>query len=131
MAGDNGGKALTGLRTPSIGYKPFRYPWAYEFWRRQQQVHGHHRPAAVPAVDERARGRRPVGLERADRRRMLDMVGERTVIFSTHITSDLERVADRVAVLKALRERVLERNYINNLLESIAREMDGSPHQSA
>ncbi|MBI3438736.1 MAG: ribonucleotide-diphosphate reductase subunit beta [Proteobacteria bacterium] len=30
---------LTGLRTPSIGYKPFRYPWAYEFWRRQQQVH--------------------------------------------------------------------------------------------
>jgi ribonucleoside-diphosphate reductase beta chain len=39
MAGDNGGKALTGLRTPSIGYKPFRYPWAYEFWRRQQQVH--------------------------------------------------------------------------------------------
>ncbi|ANP47178.1 ribonucleotide-diphosphate reductase subunit beta [Candidatus Viadribacter manganicus] len=39
MAGDNGGKTLTGLRTPSIGYKPFRYPWAYEFWRRQQQVH--------------------------------------------------------------------------------------------
>src|SRR5262249_3653954 len=30
---------LTGLRTPSIGYKPFRYPWAYEFWRRQQQLH--------------------------------------------------------------------------------------------
>jgi ribonucleoside-diphosphate reductase beta chain len=38
MAGENEGK-LTGLRTPSIGYKPFRYPWAYEFWRRQQQVH--------------------------------------------------------------------------------------------
>ena len=33
MAGQNGGK-LPGLRTPSIGYKPFRYPWAYEFWRR-------------------------------------------------------------------------------------------------
>jgi ABC-2 type transport system ATP-binding protein len=31
---------------------------------------------------------------------LLDMVGARTVIFSTHITSDLERVADRVAVLK-------------------------------
>ncbi|HVZ98815.1 MAG TPA: ribonucleotide-diphosphate reductase subunit beta [Caulobacterales bacterium] len=28
-----------GLMTPSVGYKPFRYPWAYEFWRRQQQVH--------------------------------------------------------------------------------------------
>ncbi|MGD9967745.1 MAG: ribonucleotide-diphosphate reductase subunit beta [Hyphomonadaceae bacterium] len=38
MAVEHGGK-LTGLRTPSIGYKPFRYPWAYEFWRRQQQVH--------------------------------------------------------------------------------------------
>jgi ribonucleoside-diphosphate reductase beta chain len=37
MAGATG--TLTGLRTPSIGYKPFRYPWAYEFWRRQQQVH--------------------------------------------------------------------------------------------
>ena len=28
-----------GLLVPSRGYKPFRYPWAYEFWRRQQQVH--------------------------------------------------------------------------------------------
>lgn len=31
---------------------------------------------------------------------LLEMVGTRTVLFSTHITSDLERVADRVAVLK-------------------------------
>ncbi len=31
---------------------------------------------------------------------LLDMVGERTVLFSTHLTSDLERVADRVALLK-------------------------------
>lgn len=31
---------------------------------------------------------------------VLDMVGERTVLFSTHITSDLERVADRVAILR-------------------------------
>lgn len=28
-----------GLLTPSEGYKPFRYPWAYEFWKRQQRVH--------------------------------------------------------------------------------------------
>jgi len=28
-----------GLLTPSVGYKPFRYPWAYEMWKRQQQVH--------------------------------------------------------------------------------------------
>ena len=31
---------------------------------------------------------------------LLDMVGARTVLFSTHITSDLERVADRVAILQ-------------------------------
>ncbi len=28
-----------GLLIPSRSYKPFRYPWAYEFWRRQQQIH--------------------------------------------------------------------------------------------
>ncbi len=28
-----------GLLTPSNGYKPFRYPWAEEYWLRQQQVH--------------------------------------------------------------------------------------------
>ena len=30
---------LPGLLRPSHSYKPFRYPWAYEFWQRQQQVH--------------------------------------------------------------------------------------------
>jgi ribonucleoside-diphosphate reductase beta chain len=49
MAGENGGK-LPGLRTPSIGYKPFRYPWAYEFWRRQQQVHW--MPEEVPLGED-------------------------------------------------------------------------------
>ncbi len=49
MAGANGDK-LTGLRTPSIGYKPFRYPWAYEFWRRQQQVHW--MPEEVPLGED-------------------------------------------------------------------------------
>ncbi|MEZ5994829.1 MAG: ribonucleotide-diphosphate reductase subunit beta [Hyphomonadaceae bacterium] len=49
MAGENRGK-LTGLRTPSIGYKPFRYPWAYEFWRRQQQVHW--MPEEVPLGED-------------------------------------------------------------------------------
>ena len=49
MAGENGGKR-TGLRTPSVGYKPFRYPWAYEFWRRQQQVHW--MPEEVPLGED-------------------------------------------------------------------------------
>jgi len=30
---------LPGLMTPSASYKPFRYPWAIEYWRRQQQIH--------------------------------------------------------------------------------------------
>lgn len=25
--------------TPSVGYKPFRYPWAYDYWKLQQQLH--------------------------------------------------------------------------------------------
>ena len=33
------GRVLPGLMTPSYSYKPFRYPWAYEFWKRQQQIH--------------------------------------------------------------------------------------------
>jgi len=37
MGATNG--TLVGLQTPSRAYKPFRYPWAYDFWRRQQQVH--------------------------------------------------------------------------------------------
>lgn len=28
-----------GLLTPSTGYKPFRYGWAYEAWKRQNEVH--------------------------------------------------------------------------------------------
>lgn len=29
----------SGLLTSSIAYKPFRYPWAYDFWQQQQRVH--------------------------------------------------------------------------------------------
>src|SRR5690606_30494968 len=31
--------ARPGLMTPSTSYKPFRYPWAIDYWRRQQQIH--------------------------------------------------------------------------------------------
>jgi ribonucleoside-diphosphate reductase beta chain len=48
--GSNGTAALPGLRTPSVGYKPFRYPWAYEFWRKQQQVHW--MPEEVPLGED-------------------------------------------------------------------------------
>lgn len=30
---------LPELMKPSTSYKPFRYPWAIDYWRRQQQIH--------------------------------------------------------------------------------------------
>ena len=39
MAGGTQITKLPGLMTPSRAYKPFRYPWAYDFWKRQQQIH--------------------------------------------------------------------------------------------
>jgi ribonucleoside-diphosphate reductase beta chain len=39
-----------GLLTPSVGYKPFRYPWAYDFWQKQQQVHW--MPEEVPLGED-------------------------------------------------------------------------------
>lgn len=31
-----------GLYTPSVGFKPFRYPWAYQFWLDHQKQHWVH-----------------------------------------------------------------------------------------
>ncbi|WP_269715441.1 ribonucleotide-diphosphate reductase subunit beta [Caulobacter sp. NIBR2454] len=41
---------LPGLLTSSVGYKPFRYPWAYDFWKKQQQVHW--MPEEVPLGED-------------------------------------------------------------------------------
>jgi ribonucleoside-diphosphate reductase beta chain len=41
---------LPGLMTPSHGYKPFRYPWAHEYWKRQQQIHW--MPEEVPLGED-------------------------------------------------------------------------------
>ncbi|WP_304164328.1 ribonucleotide-diphosphate reductase subunit beta, partial [Phenylobacterium aquaticum] len=42
--------ASPGLLTPSFAYKPFRYPWAYDFWKKQQQVHW--MPEEVPLGED-------------------------------------------------------------------------------
>ncbi len=42
--------ATAGLLTPSHSYKPFRYPWAYDFWKRQQQIHW--MPEEVPLGED-------------------------------------------------------------------------------
>jgi ribonucleoside-diphosphate reductase beta chain len=43
-------RSLPGLLTPSFAYKPFRYPWAHEFWKKQQQVHW--MPEEVPLGED-------------------------------------------------------------------------------
>ena len=47
------------------------------------------------------------------------VTGDRTVLFSTHITSDLERVADRVAVLKD--GRIVYNDELASLKDSVKR----------
>ena len=37
-------------------YKPFEYPWAYEFWKRQQQIHW--MPEEVPLEKTAVIGRK-------------------------------------------------------------------------
>ena len=49
MAYGKGG-TLPGILTPSRAYKPFRYPWAYDFWKRQQQIHW--MPEEVPLGED-------------------------------------------------------------------------------
>jgi ribonucleoside-diphosphate reductase beta chain len=39
-----------GILTSSHSYKPFRYPWAYDFWKRQQQIHW--MPEEVPLGED-------------------------------------------------------------------------------
>lgn len=41
---------MTGLKTESVGYKPFRYPWAFDFWQQQQRVHW--LPEEVPMAED-------------------------------------------------------------------------------
>ena len=41
---------LPGLMTPSRSYKPFRYPWAIDYWRKQQQIHW--MPEEVPLGED-------------------------------------------------------------------------------
>jgi ribonucleoside-diphosphate reductase beta chain len=41
---------MSGLLTPNPVYKPFRYPWAYEAWHKQQQIHW--LPEEVPMADD-------------------------------------------------------------------------------
>ena len=69
---------------------------------------------------ERARG--PIEAKRASHESQLEELSVRwDALLDRHASAE-----ERRPVLEALRERVLERNYINNLLASIEREMAGA-----
>jgi ribonucleoside-diphosphate reductase beta chain len=46
----SGKRSLREAREARKTYKPFEYPWAYEFWKRQQQVHW--MPEEVPLGED-------------------------------------------------------------------------------
>jgi ABC-2 type transport system ATP-binding protein len=71
-------------------------------------------------LDEPAASLDP-GARRDFLRALLDIAaeGKRTVLFSTHITSDLERVADRVAILRA--GKIVYNGELDDLKDSVKR----------
>jgi ribonucleoside-diphosphate reductase beta chain len=44
------GRGMPNLKEERVGYKPFTYPWAYEAWLLQQQLHW--LPEEVPMADD-------------------------------------------------------------------------------
>jgi molecular chaperone HscB len=77
--------------------------------------------APVSAWKERlARARRPIEQRRAAHERQLQELSRRW----DELVDDHASDAERRPVLEALRERILERNYINNLLAGIERELN-------
>jgi ABC-2 type transport system ATP-binding protein len=78
-----------------------------------------HEPELL-VLDEPAASLDP-GARRDFLRTLLDIAvdGKRTIVFSTHITSDLERVADRVAILRA--GRITYDGELDQLKDSVKR----------
>ena len=66
------------------------------------------------------RARAPIEARRADHEAQL----QRLTLEWDALVDSQASASDRRAVLEALRERMLERNYINNLLAGIERELD-------
>ena len=86
---------------------------------REQKASG------APAETWRARldrARQPIDAKRAEHESQLQELSERWDAVADNETAD----GDRRKVLDALRDRILERNYINNLLAGIERELNTS-----
>jgi molecular chaperone HscB len=71
------------------------------------------------------RAAKPIEAKRAEHEQQLQSLAARWDILDGSGSPD-----DRKAVLNALRDRMLERNYINNLLGTIDRELSGSGLQA-
>ena len=83
------------------------------------------RESGAPAEQWRPRLQRaatPIETKRADHEAQLQSLSARWDALEPDASGD-----ERKAVLNALRERMLERNYINNLLGTIERELNESP----
>ena len=87
------------------------------------------RAGGAPDVEWRARLRQaaiPIEEKRAEHERQLEELSTRWDTVADRQAMD----AERRAVLHALRDRVLERNYINNLLGTIENELDAGPSEA-
>ena len=80
-------------------------------------------PAALRSRLEAAR--QPIDRKRDEHERQLDELARRWD------SQEREAASDRKATLNALRERLLERNYINNLLATIEREIKATADTGA
>jgi len=81
------------------------------------------RAAGAPAADWRGRlerARLPIEAKRVEHEAQLQELSARWDALADRSKDD----ADRIAILQALAERFLERNYINNLLAGIERELN-------
>jgi molecular chaperone HscB len=83
------------------------------------------RASGTPADQLKARLERAQGPIDAKRASHESQLGHLSTQWDVLVDRDAP-AAERRSVLEALRERVLERNYINNLLASIEREMAGA-----
>ena len=80
------------------------------------------RAAGAPEADWKARierARKPIDAKREEHERQLEQLSER---WDTAVDQNAG-AKDRQKILESLRERMLERNYINNLLAGIEREL--------
>jgi molecular chaperone HscB len=85
------------------------------------------RASGAPPAEWRARlerAREPIGAKRVEHESQLDLLSARWDAALDAGTDARTNVEERRVILDAIRDRFLERNYINNLLAGIERELE-------